>query len=528
MQFNIADLFESVADAVPDRLALVCGDRRLTYAQLDARANRMAHALLGLGVQAGEHVGMHLHNGAEYIEAMLALLKIRAVPININYRYVEAELRYLIDNADLVGLIHQRAYGDLDRVAASDLPRVRFFIAVDDESGLDSGALDFEALMASGDPARDFAPRSADDLYIVYTGGTTGMPRGVMWRHEDLFFAGLQGGRAGGEDIERPEELASVVLEGAAINIHPAAPLIHGAAQLASWICFFSGGTVGLVPGRSFDPEATCALIGAEGMNVINLVGDAMARPLAETLARGGWDTGSLVVLSSAGAILSESVKDQLEAALPDAMILNNFGSSETGHQGTAISRGGGQPTFFMHGSCTTVLGDDLKPVEPGSGVVGKLARAGHIPLGYYKDPVKTAATFPVVEGVRYVIPGDMALLEEDGTVKMLGRGAVCINTGGEKVYPEEVEEALKGHDDVMDAVVVGVTDERWGQRVSALVQLRPGAEVAVEALEAHCRARVAGYKVPRRIHLIDHIERHPSGKPDYRWARDSAEALET
>jgi len=525
MQFNIADLLECVVDTVPERTAVVCGDRRLSYAELDAQANRLAHHLLAQGIGSGDHVGMHLHNSVEYIVGMLATLKIRAVPININYRYVEEELKYLFDNADLVAVIHQKSFSAVVSAAAAQLPRLETFIHVEDgsEALKSHPSVDFEAALAAGKEERGFGPRSSDDQYIIYTGGTTGMPRGVMWRHEDLFFAGLQGGRPGGESIERPEELAEVLREGGGLNIHPAAPLIHGAAQLASWICMFAGGTVGLVPGRSFDPESSCRLISDEEMNVINLVGDAMARPFAEELDRGDYDTSMLVALSSAGAILSDVVKDLLEENLPDAMILNNYGSSETGHQGTAISRKGGQPRFFMHGDCTTVLDDEMKRVEAGSGVIGKLARTGNIPLGYYGDPEKTARTFPVVDGVRYVIPGDMALLEEDGSVTLLGRGAVCINTGGEKVYPEEVEEAFKSHPAVMDVVVVGIPDERWGERVTALVELRQGVEAELSSLEEHVRGKVAGYKTPRQIHVIPSVERHPSGKPDYRWARETS-----
>ena len=520
MEYNIADLLECVVDTVPERVALVCGDRRLTYAEFEARANRLAHAFAASGVKAGDHVGLHLYNSAEFVEASFALLKLRAVPININYRYVSDELAYLFDNADLVGLVFQREFAPLIGPALDGLDKLTTFVYVEDQSGADLGAMpsatEFERFAAEGSPERDFEARSPDDVYIVYTGGTTGMPRGVMWRHEDLFFAGLQGGRAGAEDIESPEELAEAITEGAPLNIHPAAPLIHGAAQFATWIAMFSGGKAALVPGRSFNPKLTCALIGAEEINVINLVGDAMVLPLAEELERGDYDVSTLVALSSAGAILSASVRDRLQAQIPDAMILNNYGASETGHQGTALSGVPGRPRFFMHSA--SVLDDDFKPVEPGSGVVGKLARTGHIPLGYYKDPEKTARTFPVVDGTRWVIPGDMALLEEDGTITLLGRGSICINTGGEKVYPEEVEEAFKAHDAVQDAIVVGIPDDRWGERVTALVLL--GGEATTDELEAHCRTKVAGYKVPREIHIVESLNRQPSGKPDYRWAK--------
>ena len=520
MQFNIADLFECVVDTCPERTALVVLDAdgnktTQTYAGLDARANRLAGWLRTQGVTAGDHVGLHLYNGMPYVEALLALCKLRAVPININYRYVAEELAYLFSDADLVGVVHEPDLADLVAEARAGLTKLTWTL----------GADAYEAAVASGNPARDFGPRSGDDLYVIYTGGTTGMPKGVMWRHEDLFFAALQGGRPGGEPIETPEELAGVVSAGPeGVNIHAAAPLIHGSAQLATWICLFSGGKLGIVGHRSFNADLTGRLLDEEGMNVVNLVGDAMALPFVEMLESGKFNADCLVALSSAGAILSSTTKVRLQNALPMAMVLNNYGASETGHQGTAITDAGGQPRFFMHGDATAVLGPDHKPVEPGSGVVGMLARKGHIPLGYYNDPEKTARTFKTIDGVRYVMPGDFALLNDDGTVTLLGRGSVCINTGGEKVYPEEVEEALKGHGAVSDAVVVGVPDPRWGERVTALVVCSEGADL--DEITAHVRTKVAGYKVPRQIFAVEHLNRHPSGKPDYSWSKELAAQL--
>ncbi len=412
-------------------------------------------------------------------------------------------------------MIHEPEFADLVAEAG---PGLSFTLA--------RGA-DYEAALADGNPARDFGPRSSDDLYIVYTGGTTGMPRGVMWRHEDLFHAGLQGGNPGGDHFFDPAEVARTLKDGEreGMAIHPAAPLIHGAAQLASWIAMLTGGRVGLVEGRSFDPIATLSLISDEQFNVVNLVGDAMAGPLVDALEAepDRWDTDSLVALSSAGAILSGSIRERLQARLEYTMVLNNFGSSETGHQGTAFyeeDEEGARPQWFMDPETTIVLDENNRPIEPGSGRRGRLARRGHIPQGYYKDPVKTAATFVEVDGVRYVIPGDIVTPMEDGTLTFHGRGSVCINTGGEKVFPEEVEEALKAHASVEDAIVVGIPDERWGQLVTALVKLYDGANADVSALEAHTRTRVAGYKVPRRLYLVDDLARQPSGKPDYRWAK--------
>jgi acyl-CoA synthetase (AMP-forming)/AMP-acid ligase II len=503
--FNLADLFESVADAVPDRVALVAGPRRLTYAELDARANRLAHALAARGVKAGEHVGLYLYNGAEFIEGMLAAFKLRAVPINVNYRYVEDELAYLVRNADLAAVIHQPELGD--RLP----PGIRLLVPAGEA---------YERLVEDAPSDRRFGPRSGDDLHIIYTGGTTGMPRGVMWRHEDLLFAGLQGGNPGGAPHARPGDVAPAAKARAnPMVILPAAPLIHGSAQLATLIAFLSGGRVVLQAGKSFDAREVVRLVAAERVNTLNLVGDAMARPLAAALAEPGHDVSSLMVIASGGAILSPAVKAELNARLPYTMILDAFGASETGHQGMKIP---GMPgASFVMDDTSTVLDPDGRPVERGSGVVGRLARRGRLPLGYYKDEAKTAATFLTIDGTRWCVPGDLATVEADGRITVLGRGAMCINSGGEKIFVEEVEGTLKAHPAVFDALVVGLPDERWGERVAAVVQLRPGAELTLEGAGEHCRRHLAGYKVPRDLRVVPEIHRHPSGKPDYRWARE-------
>lgn len=535
MHFNIADLFESLVDVIPERPAAYCAGRRLTFAELDRRANQLAHSLLAHGVKAGDHIGLYLFNCTEFLEAMLAAFKIRAVPINVNYRYVNEELRYLFTAGDLVAVVHQREF--VPRIAdiRHSVPSLKLCISVEDGSTADLsaiGAIEYEALLAQGSPERGFAPRSPDDLYIIFTGGTTGMPRGVMWRHEDVFFAGLQGGNPGGPPIESPEQLAGVVLEGAPMNMLPAAPFIHGAAQWAAWISLFTGGKVVMAHGRSFDPHLILTLIGQEQVTTITMVGDAMIRPFGEAISASRapdsgiqYDLSSLMVVVSAGAVLSTSVKEQVESQLPNAMVLNNFGATETGHQGTAFTTDSGPktgPSFFMNENCT-VLDDNGQPVVPGSGVIGRLARGGRIPVGYYKDPVKTAATFIELNGKRWAMPGDLATVEEDGMITVFGRGAVCINSGGEKIFGEEVEDALKAHPAVQDAVVIGVPDARWGERVAAVVQPRPGFEPTLEELSTHCRSRIAGYKVPRELHLVQEISRHPSGKPDYRWAKETA-----
>ena len=531
MQFNLADLLEGVADAVPDWEALVCGERRLTYAQLDERANRLAHHLLAQGIGAGDHVGLHLYNCAEYLEAALAAFKIRAVPININYRYVEEELHYLFDNADLVALVHHREFAPRIAKVAARLPALRTFVAVDDDSGDDCsaiGSVDYEQALAASSSQRDFGARSADDLFILYTGGTTGMPKGVMWRHEDLFFAALMGGNPYGAEPERPERVGENAAAGGLVTMLPAAPLMHGAAQWAALIGLYSGGKIVLAQGKRFDPDLIWRLVEAERVNSIAIVGDAMARPLAEALAAPGacYDTSSLRVIGSGGATYSERVKEQLRAKLPGVVLMDTFGGSEGGNQGTGTP-GMGPSTApgprFRADASTAVLGDDLRPLKPGCGVVGWLARKGRIPLGYYKDADKTGKTFVEVDGVRWVVAGDMAAIETDGTITLLGRGSVSINSGGEKIFPEEIETALKSHESVFDAVVVGVPDQRWGERVAAVVQPRPGTAPTLEALDSHCRTKVAGFKVPRELHLVNEIQRQPSGKPDYRWAKSIA-----
>jgi 3-oxocholest-4-en-26-oate---CoA ligase len=514
MEYNLADLFESVADAIPDRLALVCGERRLTYAELDRRANRLAHHLLAARIGPGDHVGVHLFNGTEYVEAVLAALKVRAVPINVNYRYVADELRSLYRDAGLVALVHEAELGPRVDEVAGDVPTLRHRLVV-------GGG--YEETLAAQSDARGFAPRSGDDRYVIYTGGTTGPPRGVVWRQEDLFFAGMGGGNPWGEPVARPEEVAERAPAGSLVTF-PVPPLMHGAAQLGTFIGFFAGGTVVLI--RHFDAPEVWRLVERERVNTVSLVGDAMARPLADALAAGlEVDTSSLFVLSSAGAILSAAVREQFARLLPKVMVMDNFGASETGFQGRGLP--GSSPdvglTFTMNPR-TAVLDDDLRPVVAGSGAVGRVALRGRVPLGYHNDAARTREVFATVDGVRWVMPGDLAIVNADGSVTVLGRGSQCINTGGEKVFPEEVEAVLKSHPDVFDAVVVGSPDERWGERVTAVVAARPGREVpGVDDLGRHCEGRLARYKLPRSVIAVPEVRRSPSGKPDYAWARGVA-----
>jgi acyl-CoA synthetase (AMP-forming)/AMP-acid ligase II len=527
MEFNLADLFEHAADTYPDREYVIADGKRRTYRQMEERANRLAHHLAAHGVGPGDHVGIYALNCVEWVETIWAVFKLRAIWININYRYVEDELRYLFDNADLVALVYQRQFAPRVAGVIDALPLLRHSIVIDDGSEADTtalGSVDYEAAVASGSPERDFPPRSGDDLYILYTGGTTGMPKGVVWRHEDVFFS-LGGGidPFTHERVARPQDMVERT-RGGQVTMLPIAPLMHGASQWAVMGGGFQGNRIVLVP--KFDPHEVWRLVQDERVNAIMITGDAMGRPLIEALDEPGanYDLSSLVAVSSTAAVFSPAVREAFLARFPGLVMTDAVGASETGTHGiTTIQPGqtatkGGPTVARVTG--TIVVDDQLREVKPGSGVVGRLARVGHIPIGYYKDPVKTAETFVTgPDGTRYAIPGDYAIVEEDGRITLLGRGSVSINSGGEKIFPEEVEAAIKSHPDVYDCLVVGVPDERWGSRVAAVVQLRPGRTVTLEEIQSHCRSRIAGYKVPRQLTVVERIERSPSGKPDYRWA---------
>ena len=516
MEFHLADLFEHAVDHFGDREYLVCDGKRRTFREMEERANRLAHHLQAAGVVPGDHVGIYALNSVEWVETIWACFKIRAVWININYRYVEDELAYLFENADLKALVHQQEYQDRVDAVRAHLPLLKHTLVTDDGS--------YERALAESSPERDFGPRSADDHYILDPGGTTGLPKGVNWRHEDVFFT-LGGGTdlMTGEKVARPEDMVQKGLAGNPMTSLPIAPLMHGASQWSTMSAAFVGNRVVLVP--TFDPKEVWRLVGDEHVNMLMITGDAMGRPLIEALDDPDLqpDTSSLFAISSTAAVFSPTVKDRFFERFPNLVLTDAIGASETGGQGVTMVKPGetamkGGPTVKVTPG-TQVLDEHWKPVEPGSGVVGKLARTGHIPLGYYKDPVKTAETFVTVDGVRWSMPGDFATVEADGTVTLLGRGSQSINSGGEKIYPEEVEAAVKSHPDVYDAVVVGVPDERWGSRVAVVAQPRPGVTPTLESIQAHCRSHIAGYKVPRQLELVDAVVRSPSGKPDYRWA---------
>jgi acyl-CoA synthetase (AMP-forming)/AMP-acid ligase II len=531
---NIADLAEHAIDAVPDRVALICGDEKLTYAELEAKANQLAHYLISQGVKKDDKVGLYCRNRNEIVIAMLGIVKAGAILVNVNFRYVEGELKYLFDNSDMVALVHERQYSDRVANVLPELPLLKTILVVDDGSDNDFqryGGVEFYSAIADQSPERDFGPRSEDDIYLLYTGGTTGFPKGVMWRHEDIYRV-LFGGTdfATGEPIADEYDLSKQAAANPPMIRLPIPPMIHGATQSATWMALFTGHTVVLMP--EFDADAAWRMIHEHKVNLLFFTGDAMARPLLDALlahqdAGNEYDLSSLFLLASTAALFSTSLKEKFLELLPNRIITDSIGSSETGFGGTSIVAKGqshtGGPRVTIDKN-TKVLDDDGNEVVPGSGVRGIIAKCGHIPVGYFKDEKKTAETFRTINGVRYAIPGDYAEVEADGSVTMLGRGSVSINSGGEKIYPEEVEAALKGHPDVFDALVVGVPDERFGQHVAAVVQPREGARPSLADLDAFVRTEIAGYKVPRSLWLVDEVKRSPAGKPDYRWAKEQTE----
>jgi fatty-acyl-CoA synthase len=527
--FAIADLYEAVCDAVPAAEALVTGSggeivNRLTFAELDDRANRVANGLAGLGVGAGDRVGLHLRNHAEHVEAMLGLFKLRAVPVNVNFRYTAEELAYLLDDSGMAALLTEPDLALVARAAAA-------LAAGEGPEIIERGA-PLDELMAAASPGRvAVGERTGDDLYVLYTGGTTGRPKGVMWRQHDIYVAGFGGrsvlGRAeaGGDG---PVDVVRAAVAGSAVMRRmPLCPLMHGAAAWVAWQSLLGGGAVVLDTDLHLDAEAALRLAEAAAVDLIMVVGDAVARPLADALAsaRAADPTAlplpTLQLVASGGAVLSPAVKAELRGLLPGVKVLDSFGSSETGSQGRlAPAADRGAPTL-VGDDASTVLDPSFREVPADGTTIGKLSRRGHVPLGYWGDAEKTAATFPVVDGVRWAVSGDDAVREPDGSIRVLGRGSASINTGGEKVFPEEVEGVLKAHPAVFDALVVGVPDERFGQRVAAAVAVRPGVVVPTGAeLAAHAREHLAGYKVPRDWAFGGQVARSASGKPDYAWAR--------
>jgi fatty-acyl-CoA synthase len=533
---NLGAIHEAVAAAIPERECIVFRDRRLSWAEVRDRSRRLADVLRrhGLGCFAErsrlanwesgqDHVALYLYNGNEYLEGMLGACKARAASFNVNYRYVDEELIYLFQNADARAVVYHAAFAPTLERIRSKLSNVALWLQVADESGNPTlpGALDYETALAEASPAPPPDDLSPDDLYILYTGGTTGMPKGVLWRQEDIYFAAMaaSGSRSLAEILERAK--------GDGIRSLPAPPFMHGASQWVVFNMWHVGGTVIVQSNpQHLDADDIWSTIERERVNALTIVGDAYARPLLDQLGRKDYDLSSLKLFTSGGAILTAAAKDEVLARLPDVRILDALGSSESGAQASQISSAGAKASTgdFAMAPDNVVLKEDLSGlVEPGSEESGWLARTGHVPLGYYKDEDKTRRTFPVIDAVRYAVPGDRAVATAGAGLRLLGRDSVTISSGGEKIFAEEVEHALKHHPAVFDAVVVGTPSERWGQQVTALVCFREGSRASEDELRSVAREHIASYKLPKVFVFLDEILRAPSGKADYRWARETA-----
>jgi acyl-CoA synthetase (AMP-forming)/AMP-acid ligase II len=536
--FNFADLWEAVHPLVAEREAIVCGPQRRTYAELAERANRLAAHLRKVGVEPGDRVGLFLRNDSVYLEAMIAAFSLRAVPVNINHRYTGDELGYLLqDSGAVVLLVHETLTAAVASVPGGTADLLSLLVVddpapetVDGERADLPGAQAYEEALAMESPEAVVTEgRSGDDEYLMYTGGTTGRPKGVLWRQEDAFYACIGGGdpmRLVGP-VDEPAQLLERIVP--AFSFLPLAPLMHAAAQWTTWSLLLCGGKTVLMPGR-LEPEVVWQAVQDEAVNSLTVVGDAVGRPLVQAWEAepDRWDVSNLFAVSNGGAPMSPTLKARLAELFPGRAIVDGFGSSESGVQGSQRLQAGDAVSGlarFTPGPSTGVFDDDLRPVQPGSGVIGRVANSGRLPQGYLNDPVKTAETFVEVDGDRYCFTGDLATVEADGTIQLLGRGSQCINTGGEKVFPEEVESALVDHPAVLDVLVVGTPDERWGSAVTAVVQpVDPAAPPSLDALRDHLRSTLAGYKHPRHLVLVAKVERSPAGKADYRWAKATAE----
>ncbi len=531
--WNFADVWEVIATQVSDAQALVHGDRRITWAEFDRRANGVAAALLAGGAADQDKVAQYLYNGPEYIESMFGAFKAGLVPINTNYRYQDEELVYLWDNADAVAVVFHGGFTPtIDRIR-DRVPRVTTWLWVDDGDGPCPGwATPYEEAAAAGgaDPVTAPWGRSGDQLLMTYTGGTTGMPKGVMWRQDDLFRTLVTQMNPVYRTAEpSPDVVREQVTVPGPVGM-AACPLMHGTGLYTQLIILSLAGSSVTLTSRRFDVEKMFDTIEREKVNQIAIVGDTFGKPMVRALEEnpGRWDLSSLYLVASSGVMWSEPVKQALLKHHPGLLLVDVFSSSEAVGMGQSVSsaNSASETASFRLGENTVVLTDDGRRVEPGSGEIGRVAVGGYQPIGYYKDPKKTAATFIEFEGRRYSCPGDYAMVEEDGTLTLLGRGSVVINTGGEKVFPEEVEEVVKTYPGVRDAVVVGVPDDRFGEVVTAVVEPVPGAEPPEDELIAHVRGKLADYKAPKSVLIIDTIGRAPNGKVDYKrlkaYAADS------
>lgn len=543
-EFTVPAVAHAVATAIGERELIVQGDKRYSYAQVVERANRLATYLhsQGLGCHtersdlAGHEVGQDLlglyaYNGNEFVEALLGSFAARVAPFNVNFRYVKNELQYLLEDAGATALIYHAAFAPRVAEVLSDLPGLRVLIQIADDSGneLLDCAVDYEDALASVSSGPPPLQQSPDDLYVLYTGGTTGMPKGVLWRQHDIFMTSF-GGRDlyTGQPVGSIDEITARVAAGPGTKLMVLPPLIHGAAQWTVMTAMTTGQSI-VFPSvvDHLDPEEVVRTIERERVAVVTVVGDAIARPLVAAIEKGVADVSSLAVVANGGALLTPYVKQRLIDALPNAVVVDGVGSSETGAQMHHLSTSGAVSTgTFNAGPDTFVAAEDLTAMlPPGHDGNGWLAQRGYVPLGYKGDAVKTAATFPVIDGVRYAVPGDRARHRTDGCIELLGRDSVTINSGGEKIFAEEVETAIASHPAVADVVVSGRPSQRWGTEVVAIVALAAGAHAEADELVAHAAQSLARYKLPKAIVFRPVIQRSPAGKADYRWARAQAEA---
>ena len=522
---NYADVWEAIAEVQPDAPAQIQGERLQSWRDFDRRADAVAADLLTLdGVTHQAKVAQYLHNCTEYLESLYAGWKVGLVPVNTNYRYADDELVYLWDNADAVAVVFHATFTETIERIRDRVPRVERWYWVDDGAGeMPDWAVSYEEV-ASRTVDRPTAPwaRDGDDLYMLYTGGTTGMPKGVMWRQEDLFWLLNGGGLVPyPEGASLEDAVAQRRAQGPGPKLLPACPLMHGTGALSSFGALQAGGCVVLLENRSFDAAELFDLVERHGVNVLVIVGDAFAKPMLRALDAnpGKWDLSSVLVVLSSGVMWSEPVKQGLLKHHPSMILADSLGSSEAVGMGSSASTGdaAAKTAKFNLGPNAVVVSEDGTLVEPGSGEIGRLGIKGRVPVGYYKDEAKTAATFPTIDGIRYSLPGDFAQVEADGTITLLGRGSVCINTGGEKVFPEEVEEVLKLHPAIRDAVAVGVPDEKFGEAITAVVEPEPGAEVDAADVIAHVKGKLAAYKAPKHVVVVDTIGRAPNAKVDYK-----------
>jgi len=537
MEAHYATVFEKNADAIPNEIAIVCGENIRTWKEYDDRAARLATLLTSYGLGSDSKVGLYLHNSNEFLEAQYSVFKVAGVPINVNYRYKEEELIYLLDNSDSEAVFFQGCYAQQIESIKDKLDKVKVFIQVDDGAPQLECAENYEQIISSNEPMERFE-RSEDNIYMLYTGGTTGMPKGVMYTHGGHLGAMFNTAGAWGmipiqEKIEI-ENVSKEVLriseeESLTVSI-PACPLMHGTGMwLGALIPHLVGGRVVTMPQLGFDPDFLFKEVERTKANNIVIVGDAFAKPMMDALDKAKaenspYNLESVNTIISSGVMWSAEVKEGLlkhhEMVLIDAM-----GSTEGGMGGSISSRDESPRTAkFTLNPGVIVITDEGEHVEPGSGKMGKIGTSGLVPQGYFKDEKKSAETFKEFEGVRYSFPGDYALVEADGTITLLGRGSNCINTAGEKVYPEEVEEAVKRHPEIYDCLVVGLKDDRFGQRVVALASYQDDKEISEQDLIGFTREHLAGYKLPKQVLFVDEVMRAPNGKANYKWAKQRAE----